>query len=438
MTCQEFTTMSRVIRLFAVAVAVALGAAACTVKETEAPPLAGPSVLGLSLSMTASPDTLPRDGASQSSVQVSALGPDGRAARGVSLRMEIVLDDVVQDFGTLSSRTVVTGDDGVARLTYTAPPRSADPTDPGSVIRIRATPISTDAQGTTPREIALRLTPSGVILPPGGAPVPAFIWSPSNVTLGVEVIFDATDTTDEGQPCGACSYAWSMGDGTSKTGQIVRHAFSAPGTFTVRLTVTDPTGRLASTSQAVGVGSATLPTAAFTYSPTAPGVSQDIFFTAAASTAAPGRRIAFYEWDFGSGRTAEGVTAVKRYDTAGTYIVTLKVTDDIGSSSTATQSVSVATSPTSGILASLTFSPTAPKAGQSIQFNASGSRGEQGAQVAEYRFNFGVPGVPEVVGTSPIVAYTYATQGSYLVTLTIRDSSGKTATTTVPVSIAAP
>ncbi len=430
--------MSRVIRLFTVATAVALGAAACTVQETGAPPLSGPSVLGLSLNLTASPDTLPRDGASQSSLRVTALGPDGRPARAQSLRMEVVLDDIVQDFGTLSSRTVVTGDDGIARLTYTAPPKAADPTDPGSLIRIRATPISTDAQGTTPSEIAMRLTPPGVILPPNGAPVPAFSFSPTTVSMGAEVTFDASDTTDEGTQCSGCTYSWTMGDGTSNTGVVVRHAFGGPGNFAVRLTVTDPGGRLASLTKEVTVGVAPQPTAVFTFSPTQPGISQDIFFNAAGSAAAPGRRLVSYEWDFGSGRTAEGVTAVKRYDSAGTYVVTLKVADEVGSAATTVQSITVASNPAGGILASVIVSPTDAKAGQTLQFNASGSRGEQGARIVEYRYNFGVAGVPEVTGTSPLVTYTYATPGTYVVIVTVRDSSGKTATTTVPVTVAAP
>lgn len=435
MSPQEFV-MSRVTRTFAAALVLALGTAGCTVKETEAPPLAGPSVMGLALQMTASPDILPRDGASQSSLQVTALGPDGRPTRAVSLRMEVVVGGIVQDFGTLSSRNVVTGDDGVARLTYTAPQRSGDPSDAGTTVQIRATPISTDFAGTTPREISLRLTPPGVILPPNGAPVPDFTWSPSAPTINSPVIFDASATSDEGKPCPSCTYAWTMGDGTSKTGQVVTHTFTAPGSYTVRLTVTDPGGQLASKSTVVQVGSALLPTASFTFSPTEPGVSQDIFFNATASTAAQGRRIAFYEWDFGSGRTADGVTTVKRYDTAGTYVVTLKVTDDVGSTATTSQTVEVKTSPTAGILASYTYSPTSPQVGRAIQFNASASRGEQGAGIAEYRFNFGVPGVPEVVGTTPIVTYTFGSSGSFVVTLTIRDTSGKTATTSQTLSVA--
>ncbi len=52
--------------------------AGCTVKSTEAPPLAGPSGLALSLHVNAVPDSISQDGGSQSSVKVTAIGPDGR------------------------------------------------------------------------------------------------------------------------------------------------------------------------------------------------------------------------------------------------------------------------------------------------------------------------------------------------------------------------
>jgi PKD repeat protein len=332
-------SLSRLALALVALAATALGG--CTVDETEIPPLSGPSELGLSLQMTATPDILPQDGSSQSAVQIVARGPDGRAVRALSLRMEIAVGGIVQDFGTLSSRTVVTGDDGIARLTYTAAPRSGDPSYAGSDIQLRATPISTDYAGTTSREITMRLTPPGVILPPNGAPVPEFTWSPAEVTLNADTIFDASATTDEGRACGNCTYNWTMGDGTSKSGQVITHFYRTAGTFTVRLTVTDPGGQTASKAQAVTVAAGQAPTAAFTFSPTEARASRDIFFNATASTAAPGRRIVFYEWDFGSGRTAEGVTVAKRYDTPGSYVVTLKVTDDIGATATVSQTVSV-------------------------------------------------------------------------------------------------
>ena len=83
-------------------------------------------------------------------------------------------------------------------------------------------------------------------------------------------------------------------------------------------------------SKPVTVTAGTPPTAAFSFSPTAPRTSQDIFFTAEASRATSRRDLRRIAWNFGSGRTGTGVTVAKRYDTAGSYVVTLTVTERPG------------------------------------------------------------------------------------------------------------
>lgn len=321
--------------------ALALIGSACTVKETEAPALAGPSTLATDLSIQASPDTLLWDGSSQSSITVDARGPSNQPVRGLSMRVDMLLGSIPADFGTLSARTIVTGDDGRARVVYTAPPRPLDGGD-GTVLTLTFTPIGSDYRGAWARQVDIRLIPPGVILPPNNAPVPAFTFSPSAPSTFQTVFFDASSTKDEGVPCGNnCSYTWSFGDGGSASGITVDHEFRSAGSFTVTLRVTDTRGQSAQTSQTISVAAGTPPTAAFVYSPTSPRASQDIFFTAEASRASNGRRIVAYDWNFGSGRTGTGVTVSKRYDQPGSYVVTLTVTDDAGQQGTVSQTIAV-------------------------------------------------------------------------------------------------
>jgi PKD repeat protein len=313
----------------ALAALAAIALSSCTVKKTEAPTLAGPSEFGLSLRSSVTPDILDQDGLSQAVLEMVTRGPDGRPVASVPLRVEIRVNGSIVDFGRLSSRTAVTGSDGVARVTYTAPPAPPEPVDDYTVVSLVITPVNGNFQDANERSVELRLVPRGVILPPNGAPVPSFVLSPTPVSTRTPVTFDASGTLDEGMPCGSrCIYAWNFGDGTSGTGMSVVHEFEAAGTFVVRLTVTDARGQSVVTSQSVTVTVTPAPTAAFTYSPTTPLAGKEIFFNAQSSRAAPGHTLVAYDWDFGSGRTGEGVTIAKRYDSPGTYNVTLKVHDD--------------------------------------------------------------------------------------------------------------
>src|SRR5438045_454297 len=106
---------------FAALAAAALAAASCAVSKTPAPPLQGPSELGLSLTITASPDVLSMDGASQSRITIEARDANGQLLPNLQLRAEIMANGQLVDFGSLSGKTITTGSNGRATVTYTAP-----------------------------------------------------------------------------------------------------------------------------------------------------------------------------------------------------------------------------------------------------------------------------------------------------------------------------
>lgn len=411
--------------------AVLLTATACTVKNTPAPAMTGPSELALRVAMQIVPDSILQDGASQAVLQIDAGSPDGRPVRGLALRVATLFDGVVQDFGTLSAKTVITGEDGKARVIYTAPPRPAEPSEQHNIVTFLVEPIGNDYAGETSRSVELRLVTPGVLLPPNSAPVPDFTYSPDSPLPLVDIVFDASGTQDEGRSCGStCKYEWEFGDGERASGIFVKHQYKRLGTYQLRLTVTDPRGASAILARAITIGEAEAPTASFTISPTTPVTGQTIFFNAEASRAAAGRRLVSYNWDFGSGRTGTGVTTSKGYDSPGTYTVTLTVTDDAGETAVASNTVTVGTTGSTALTATLAVTPTSTLAlplplSTVFIFDASGSAGP--SRIVEYRFNFG-DGTPEVVKTDGgAVEHTFTTRGAFVVNVTVRDAAGRTA-----------
>jgi PKD repeat protein len=434
------------VRLAGVALGVAalLSVAGCTTKDTKAPDLAGPSELGVSVAVTATPDVLVKDGSAQSTVVITARNANNQPVSGLGLRIETLVGNTLVDIGRLSAKAPTTGSDGQARVTYTAPLGNPDDSDQSdeTIVTIRVTPVGNDFAGALPRQALVRLIPSGAILPPAGTPRADFAFAPATPAEGQAVQFDASASRDvlfcpEGatslDQCVTsptlASYAWTFGDGATGTGRVVSHAYTKAGTYTVTLSVANDRGRTASVSKFVAVQASANPTAAFTFSPSTPEVLQSVFFNASASRATTGRTIVGYEWTFGDGGSGSGVTTTHRFGTLGAYTVTLTVTDDIGKTGTASQTVSLGADqvPT----ADFVYSPTDGAAPATVNFDASVSTPPPGRSLVGWSWNFGDGGS----GAGQRVSHLYAAAGSYVVTLTVTDSSGATKTTTKTVAI---
>jgi chitodextrinase len=407
--------------------------AACTTKEVDLPSVAGPSTTARAITLTANKDTLFQNGVDFVDITVTSTSPTGQP-QNIPLRAEIMVDGVVQDFGSLSTKSPVTP----ATIRYTAP--NASPIPAGQVaqiVTVAVTPTdSGDFRAEVARQVDLRLVPQGVILP-NNPNLTASFTGPTTTQAFTTVTFDASATTNGSTACNAqCSYTWNFGDGTSGSGMVTTHEFRTLGTFQVTLTVTDSRGSVATSVQSVTVTASTPPEPIFTMNPNPAGTNQDVFFSAEQSTVIPPRRIVSYGWSFGDGRTASGVTVSRSFSTTGTYSIVLTVTDDVGAFKRATQTLNVTTA-AAGLTAAMTISPTAPKAGNPVFFNASAST-SGAAPIATYRFNYG-DGTPDDVGTSPTQSHTFGLVGgavtTYTVRLTITDTLGRTATTTVAVTV---
>lgn len=437
--------------------AACLTLGACTVHQTEAPGVIGPSDLALSMRMQATPDSIGQDGGSQSSVKVFANGPDGKPISGLPFRVDMAVDSprglVVQDFGALSARSIVTGADGTASVVYTAPPAPPNESSgtclgrPGTCVVIVATPTSTNF-GTVPsQQVTIRLVPLGVILPPAETPTPAFTITPTPVNFNVPATFDASTSCGGTVVGGACSgsssitsYSWNFGDGGTAAGKVVNHTFTSgtlsTTTFNVTLTIINDRGLAASTAQSVSVVASPVPTGDFVFSPSTPQVNQVVVFNADSIRAAPGHTIVQYSWIFGDGATASGFLASHAFAAPGIYNVTLTVADEVGQKLTISHSVTVAPGTTGVPQANFTFSPASPvSVGTTVTFDGKASTAPNGATIVSYQWNFG-DGSGTVNTSSSTATHAYAAAGTFTVSLTVIDSTGRSsAAATRPIQV---
>jgi len=145
-----------------------------------------------------------------------------------------------------------------------------------------------------------------------------------------------TDTTTGGDANN--SYAWDFGDGTTSTEASTVHTYSADGTFTVELTVTDSANNTSMSSASVTVAAPLPPVAGFTFTTTN--------LTARfADTSSGGAGTLTYAWDFGNGATSTDASPSATYAAAGTYTVQLVITDELSNSDTLNATVTVTAPP---------------------------------------------------------------------------------------------
>jgi PKD repeat protein len=398
-------------RVAILALAVSAWATGCALDKVEAPGPTGPSEFGLSVTVTASPNQLPRDGSSQAVVIVTVRDAAGQPVTGQRLMLSLPVN--VPSGTRLSSSDVLTDANGQATVVVTAPTQGSI----GNSILIGVIPVGANLDNVVSRQVSISLTPTNA-----QRPVPVFSFNPPAPEIGELVQFNASASTDEGLPCvDSCSFFWDFGGEATASGRVVTYRFRAGGSYVVVLTVTDSQGAFETTRQIVNVSANNLPAVAVVASGDF-RVGRPVRF-AAAATVAPNHRIVSYEWSFGDGstETTTAPTAQHTYTSNGLYVVRVIARDDLGQTSQGFTEVEI----TTGLTADFTFEPAI--AGEDTTFVASRSVSEGGATIRLYSWTWG-DGSPVQSTASPTIDHEFVLPGNYTVMLSIVDSEGRTAT----------
>jgi PKD repeat protein len=266
---------------------------------------------------------------------------------------------------------------------------------------------------------------------PNIAPTAAFTPSVTSGSAPLQVGFDASDSEDiDGT---IASYAWNFGNGQAASGVNPSVTYSVPGTYNVTLTVTDNRGAVgtATTQIIVSKPPNQSPTAALSANPST-GIAPLLVQLSSAGSSDPDGAIASYSWNFGNGQTGTGPSPSVVYNTPGTYVVTLTVTDNDGATNAKSTTVTVV-APNQLPTASIVATPTSGPAPLVVSVNGAGSSDPDGSIVA-YAWDFG----NGQTAAGPIAQTTYTSQGTFTIRLTVTDNSGATRTASRSINVGAP
>jgi PKD repeat protein len=240
---------------------------------------------------------------------------------------------------------------------------------------------------------------------------------------GEKLYFDASKSTD---PDGkVVRHYWDLGDGRKARGRKVRHVFSKPGLYTVKLRVEDNSGSLcnfATDQRKVFVNSS--PTVNIGKDRIA-SVNEPISFSGAESRDIDGKIIS-YEWNLGDGAKNSGINITHAFQKPGIYRVRLAVTDDSN----------VKNKTTTDTLKVIVNDPPIACAGkdhiasvrEKIVFNASRSKDKDG-KLIELLWDFGDGTKQKTDPRTKTVKHSYSNPGKYIIRLIVKDDSGSSTDT---------
>lgn len=178
-----------------------------------------------------------------------------------------------------------------------------------------------------------------------------------------------------------------------------------------------------------GSGSGNLSPTASAGGPYAAGIGDTIVFSGSGSDS--DGVVVRYDWDFGDGvRLVDvGATPAHSYGTSGTFVATITVFDEFGATGTASADVAIAGE--SGGPVALIQGPDTVTVGDTVTFDGSGSTDPDGP-IASYAWSFADDGS---TATGVTASHVFGTAGSFVVELTVADTSGLTGSTTKEVLV---
>ncbi|MBK9104613.1 MAG: PKD domain-containing protein [Saprospiraceae bacterium] len=247
----------------------------------------------------------------------------------------------------------------------------------------------------------------------------AFTWEQIPGTL--QIHFNSSQSTSEHD---IVSYAWTFGDTHTSDGANPYHTYETAGTYLVCLTITDNFGCVDDVCHEV------------TVQPVAPGCNAQFNWEQLTntlqihfhSTSTSSHDITSYQWNFGDGHSGDGSAPYHTYDSSGTYLVCLTITDNTGCVDDICHEVTVLPLP-SECNAAFTWEQFTGTL--QVDFTNTSTSDHE---IVSFQWNFGDGNTGD--GANP--THTYLEPGTYLVCLIITNEAGCVSDVCHEVTVTAP
>ncbi|HED66922.1 MAG TPA: PKD domain-containing protein, partial [Planctomycetes bacterium] len=240
------------------------------------------------------------------------------------------------------------------------------------------------------------------------APAADFVATPDSGLSPLTVQF--TDTSTGGVPTG---WSWDFGDGQTSTVQHPSHTYTASGRYTVSLTASNAYGSTTTSKIDAVIVDLIPPVAGFSIQPTSGASPLVVQFTDLSTGGVP----TSWFWNFGDFTTSTAQHPSHTYTAAGTYTVSLTVSNAYGSD-TLTMPGAVQILPGPSIVADFTGTPTTGTAPLTVSFTDLSI-----GNIVQWQWDFGDGGTSSAQNPT----HTYTTPGLYNVALQVTDPTGKDA-----------
>jgi len=234
------------------------------------------------------------------------------------------------------------------------------------------------------------------------SPVASFTANSTSGITPLSVLFNDTSTNNP------TSWTWSFGDGDEAYTQNTTHSYTEEGTYTVTLTAANSGGSTTVTqSEYITVEAAEEPVASFTTNVTSGAAPLSVFFNDT-STNNP----TSWTWVFGDGDVSYEQNPVHEYTDAGTYTVSLTVTNDEGSDTiTRSSCITVESEPVVSFTADVRYG-TAPLV---VAFEDTST-----SSPTSWKWTFGDGSISYAENPT----HTYSSAGDYTVSLMVSNDAG--------------